>query len=77
MEEILLFSMPGGSEWILILLVLAFAFYWIKTLVEIANTKFEDSATKIVWFMPVLFLFVFGAIIYNWFGRPRKLTTNE
>jgi len=77
MTDTLLLSMPGGTEWLLIIFVFFCVYYWIRTLIDIANTKFEDPANKIVWFLMVLFLYVVGALIYNWIGKPRnKIVAN-
>lgn len=73
MQISLLLSMPGGSEWLIILLMLGILYFWIKTLVEIANTQFPDSTTKIVWALIVLFTGIFGALIYILVGRPRRV----
>ena len=72
MQPSLLLSMPGGSEWIIIIFLLGILYVWIKTLVEIANTQFPDSSTKIVWALIVLFTGIFGAVIYMIAGRPRR-----
>ncbi len=67
-----LLTMPGGSEWIIIIFLLGILYVWIKTLVEIANTQFPDSSSKIVWGLIVLFTGIFGAVIYMIAGRPRR-----
>lgn len=67
-----LLTMPGGSEWIIIIFLLGILFVWIKTLVEIANTQFPDSSSKIVWGLIVLFTGFFGAVIYIIARRPRR-----
>ena len=72
MHTSLLLSMPGVSEWIIILIMLGILYVWIKTLVEIANTQFPDSTTKIVWGLIVFFTGIIGALIYILVGRPRR-----
>lgn len=69
MKTNLLLSMPGGSEWILIILLLVYLYFWIKALIEIGNGNFKDQATKIIWFIVVFFLNFFGLLAYYVFGR--------
>ena len=68
----LLLSMPGGSEWILIILLLAYLFFWIKTLIEIVNSNYNDQATKVIWFLIVFFAGLIGIFIYYIAGRQTK-----
>lgn len=68
----LLLSMPGGSEWILIILLLAYLFFWIKTLIEIVNSNYNDQATKVIWFLVVFFAGLIGIFIYYIAGRQTK-----
>lgn len=67
-----LLGMPGGSEWIIIFLLLAYLVLWIKTLLEIVNSTYNDQATKVIWFLVVFFLNLPGIFIYYVFGRPVK-----
>ena len=73
----LLLSMPGGSEWILILIclaaVLVFFGFWIYTIVDIVKSKFQDDTTKIIWLLVVILLGFLGSIIYWIFGRSGRI----
>lgn len=71
MIQTLLFSMPGGSEWLLI--ILAFLAWWIYTIVEIATSKFKDNGNKTVWLLVVIFLGFIGTLIYWFAGRSNRL----
>lgn len=77
----LLFSMPGGAEWILILLVLAmllaFLGFWIYTIVDIAKSKFVDDTAKIVWLLVVVLTGIVGSIIYWIFGRSSRVLVDR
>ena len=81
MISTLLLSMPGGAEWILIIvaltLVLAITGFWIYTIVEISRSKFNDDSSKIVWILVVVLIGILGSIIYWIFGRSNRLTVNE
>lgn len=73
----LLFSMPAGAEWILILLALAIALVslgvWIYTIVDIAKSNFSDDTTKIVWLLVVVLTGILGSILYLIIGRSSKI----
>lgn len=77
----LLLSMPGGAEWILILVFFAFAMallgFWVYTIVEIAKSKFNDETTKIVWLLVVILTGIIGSFIYWIFGRSNRVIINE
>jgi len=76
----LLLSMPGGSEWTLVLLVfavlLAMLGFWIYTIVDVAKSKFNDETTKIVWLLVVLITGIIGSLIYWIFGRSSRILVN-
>ena len=65
----LLLMLPHGSEWLLVIVVIAGVIIWVKTLVEILNAKFSDNTSKVMWFIVVFFLGIFGALIYVLFRR--------
>ncbi len=77
----LLLSMPGGAEWILILLVLAmglgFLGFWIYTIVDIAKSKFVDDTSKIVWLLVVVLTGILGSLIYWIFGRSSRVLVDN
>lgn len=72
-----LLAMPGGSEWILILLALAYLIFWIKTLIEIVNSTFNDQATKIIWFLVVFFGSPIGILIYYIAGKNSTIANQH
>lgn len=73
----LLLSMPGGSEWLIVLVGLAFLIFWIYTIVDVARNKFSDDTTKIVWLLVVIFLGLLGSLLYWIFGRSNRVVVNE
>ena len=72
-----LFSMPGGAEWILIIvalvLVLASIGFWIYTIVDIVKSNFQDETTKIIWLLVVVLIGILGSLIYWIFGRSGRV----
>ena len=72
MQKALLLAMPGGSEWILILLILGYLVFWINTLIEIINSTYNDQATKVIWFLVVFFGSLVGLFIYYIVGGSTK-----
>ena len=69
----LLLSMPGTSEiGVFALLLLAVAF-WIKMIIEIATSEFENNNTKITWLLLTIFLGFFGALLYYFLGRDKRI----
>ena len=76
-----LFSMPGGAEWILIIVALALLLasigFWIYTIVDIVKSNFQDETTKIIWVLVVLLMGILGSFIYWIFGRSGRVIVNE
>ena len=72
-----LFSMPGGAEWILIIVALAFVLaligFWIYTIVDIVKSNFQDETTKIIWLLVVVLIGILGSLIYWIFGRSGRV----
>jgi hypothetical protein len=71
--QTLLIGMPGGLEWILIIIALAGVIFWIRTIIEIANSQFKDNTSKITWLLVVLLTGILGAIIYVVAGRQSRV----
>ena len=55
------------------LIGLAVFIFWLWALLDIVRSDFKDSATKIIWFILVFFLYFLGAAIYYFFGREQKI----
>jgi uncharacterized membrane protein len=68
-----LLSLPSGSEWLIVLLILVGVVFWIYTIVDIVRSKFKDETTKIAWLLITIFLGFIGAIIYSFLGKPSKI----
>ena len=72
MQTEYLLTMPGGSEWLFIILFLAYLVFWVKALFEIASSTEKHQATKVTWFLIVLFLNLPGLLIYYLWEIFRK-----
>jgi len=70
---LLIIGMPQGIEWIFLAVGLVMFIYWIATLSEVLNTKFEDSTVKFFWLIAIFVTGIFGAAIYRIIGRPKTL----
>jgi predicted permease len=69
----LLISMPGGAEWILLLIGLCILLLPIMALVEIIRSQFEHPENKIIWVVVVLMLPFIGSILFWTIGRSQKV----
>lgn len=73
MNNGLLLSLPGGGEWIIILLPLIVIFFLpLFALVDILRSDFRKSSDKIVWLLVVIFIPILGWILYFSIGRKQK-----
>ena len=43
---------------------------WLWAIVHVAKSTFKDGTTKAIWFVVVFFLYIIGAAIYFFAGRP-------
>lgn len=77
MIQTLLISMPGGMEWLIVLLGLALFGLWIYTMVEIITSKFQDHSNKTLWLVLVIFLGLLGTLIYWIVGRQNRVIIKE
>jgi heme/copper-type cytochrome/quinol oxidase subunit 4 len=67
------FGMISPRLIILLLLAVSGIILTIIALIDILKSKFEGN-NKIVWVLVVLFINLFGAILYFTIGRKQKLT---
>jgi len=70
-------SLPGGAEILILLCVLAYLFIWIKSIVEIARSKFTDSTQQVIWLLVVILCGVIGLILYYAIGRKNRVHSSE
>lgn len=74
MNSILLFGMPGGTEWIIILVGMSlFALLPLLALVDIIRNDFRGSNDKVVWVLLVLFVPLVGSVLYFLIGRTQRV----
>ncbi|MEQ1796903.1 MAG: PLD nuclease N-terminal domain-containing protein [Lacibacter sp.] len=60
------FGFPEGATLLILLFVLVI---WCIALVTLANSRFNDTATKLCWFLIVLFLNLIGVLLFIIWGR--------
>ena len=65
----LVISMPGGSE---IILILVIVFVYFGGLVHVIRRRDMERETKLLWLLLVIFAPVMGTIIYYLWGRDIK-----
>jgi uncharacterized integral membrane protein len=70
MQEILLISMPGATEWILIILLV---FVWIGAIINVATSDFQTPNTKVTWLLITILLGVLGGLLYWTIGRSYRV----
>jgi len=78
----LLYILPAGMEGFFMPLFLLILVIWSIALVAVANGRFSDNTTKLCWFLIILFLNVFGVLLFVLWGRKeiqyeKKVTANE
>lgn len=49
--------------------IISLLVFWIKTILEIANSEFEDKTFRILWILAVFFFPVVGVICWYLIGR--------
>ena len=70
MEAILLIGMPDAGEYAIIAIML---FLPLIALFDILKNQFKNQSIKLIWVLLVIFLPLFGPIIYYVIGRTQKL----
>jgi hypothetical protein len=71
---ILALGMPGGMEWILVLIAFSLTLVLpILAIVDIVKGEFRNSNDKLIWILVVLFMPIVGSMIYFWVGKGQKI----
>ncbi|RYF79996.1 MAG: hypothetical protein EOO03_17705 [Chitinophagaceae bacterium] len=70
----LLFEMPGIVFFFFVILIAVTGFvFWVKMIIEIAQSEFKSRDAKIVWLLITLLLGFVGALIYYFVGRESRI----
>lgn len=72
MNSILLIGMPGAPEWVIIILAFLLPAF---ALLDILKNQFKGAYDKLIWVFVVLFLPLFGSLLYFAFGRSQRVTS--
>lgn len=67
----------GAREWLIVILLLIVVFYWIKTIIEIVNSRFSNESNKTLWLLIVILLPALGMLVYIYFGRNSRVGRND
>ena len=63
----------GASEWLLAIAFLIVVLFWIRTIIEIANSRFSSESGKSLWLIVVILLPVVGMVLYWLMGRGARV----
>lgn len=71
---VLALSMPGGLEWIVILVAFSLTFIlFIQAIADIVQGDFRNPSYKLIWVLLVLFMPIVGSMMYFWVGKGQKI----
>jgi len=65
----LAFSMPGGTEWMLILLFFGYCWLLISTVVCISKNPHLEMTHKLLWILILVVAPLLGIIVYYVFSK--------
>lgn len=72
MNSIFLIGMPGTGEWVIVLVSLLLPAF---AVMDILRNQFKGGFdNKLIWILLVIFLPIFGSILYFVFGRDQRAT---
>jgi bacteriorhodopsin len=72
MKSTLLYSMPGGGEWIFIFVILLIILF---CLLDIFRSEFRRPGAKQMWIVAVVFFPLLGCLLYYWIGTEQKVAS--
>ena len=67
-----LLSMPGGAEWILVLLGLFMLALPIWAIVDIIRSDFKQPDNRLLWIILIILVPIIGSIIYYYMRDGQK-----
>jgi hypothetical protein len=70
MKALLLIGMPGVGEYAMIAIMLLLP---LIALFDILKNQFKNQSIKLIWVLLVIFLPLFGPLIYYAIGRSQRL----
>lgn len=69
MNSIMLLGMPGGGEWIVILIGMLIPLICI---IDIMRSDFRYPNARLIWCAVVVFFPLVGSLLYYWIGTEQK-----
>ncbi|HET9053279.1 MAG TPA: PLD nuclease N-terminal domain-containing protein [Cyclobacteriaceae bacterium] len=74
MNSTLLIGMPGGGEWIIILIGFLIP---LVCILDIMRSDFRNPASKWIWCAVVIFFPIAGSLLYYWIGTEQKVVSRS
>jgi len=68
-----LLSMPGGMEWILVLLGIFLIAFPIWAIVDVIRSDFKQPDNKLLWVLLIIVLPLIGSVIYYYMRDKQKI----
>jgi hypothetical protein len=68
-----LLSMPGGMEWILILLGIFLIAIPIWAIVDVIRSDFKQPDNKLLWILLIVVLPLIGSVLYYYMRDNQKI----
>jgi len=68
-----LLSMPGSSEWILIIFGIFLLAFQIWAIVDIIKSDFKQPDNKLLWIILIVIMPLIGSVIYYYMRDGQKL----
>lgn len=73
MRNLLFLSGLGSAELIIIFVILAYFGLIVFSLIDALQSTFQDSVTKLIWVLVILFFPFLGSVIYLVIGHNSKV----
>jgi hypothetical protein len=74
MNSTLLLGMPGGGEWMIILIGMLIPLICI---LDIMRSDFRYQNARLIWLALVVFFPFLGSLLYYWIGTEQKATSRS
>lgn len=74
MNSTLLLGMPGGAEWIVILVAFLIP---LLCILDIMRSEFRNPDMRWVWCAVVVFFPLVGSLLYYWIGTEQKVISKS
>ncbi len=66
-------GMPGGSELLILLMLILPTIFWIWTLVDCAVREPSEGNEKLTWLIVIVLVGIIGSLLYCLVRRPARI----